>query len=56
LSQRTVVSPFRLPGAAYPTRISHRSNSKSARALLNGPALEQDEDVASQDDIDTLFD
>lgn len=25
-------------------------------ALLNGPALEEDEDVASQDDIDALFD
>ncbi|RMF05696.1 MAG: hypothetical protein D6773_04985, partial [Alphaproteobacteria bacterium] len=25
-------------------------------ALLNGPALETDEDVASQDDIDALFD
>jgi len=24
--------------------------------LLNGPALEDDEDVASQDDIDSLFD
>jgi chemotaxis protein CheZ len=26
------------------------------QALLNGPALESDEDVASQDDIDALFD
>lgn len=26
------------------------------RALLNGPALEDDEEVASQDDIDALFD
>ena len=25
-------------------------------ALLNGPALEDDEDIASQDDIDSLFD
>lgn len=32
--------------------LEHR---KGDRALLNGPALEDDEDIASQDDIDALF-
>ncbi len=33
-----------------------RDERNGDRALLNGPALESDEDVASQDDIDALFD
>ncbi len=33
-----------------------REDRKGDRALLNGPALEEDDNVASQDDIDALFD
>lgn len=35
-----------------PEELEHR---KGDGALLNGPALEEDEDIASQDDIDALF-
>ncbi|MGH1353347.1 MAG: protein phosphatase CheZ [Methyloligellaceae bacterium] len=33
-----------------------REDRQGDRALLNGPALEEDDNVASQDDIDALFD
>ncbi|MEM7619615.1 MAG: protein phosphatase CheZ [Pseudomonadota bacterium] len=35
-----------------PEELEHRKGDKG---LLNGPSLEEDEDIASQDDIDALF-